>query len=778
MSLIPIESVPLDGGWIGLLFILVNGFLLSQVLIRNGADTTERVLLSIGLGFGLNFAVLILIGVFWEFTLFTIILTQVVILVTLVLSAVYRGWKPNFHSPLKGRNSNSKFRFNILTAVPVIVIGIFLIAAIHRTISLPATEWDSLAYGVNYAKIIFDKHGIPLIAGPSIGLEMSANYPAGVQLIAAYLYVLAGGANDFYFRILSPLFGLATMVATYKFATSASRNKTIAVFAVFTLGVLPSFWELFIQETYLMGLTFMLTLSAYFFFKAFNSEGGEAKKCEIAATLFCCFSALTSYIGLASFGLLLLYSINVKLSLKRFISLGALALFVVAPWYTRNIILLGNPIYPFFDIGKYLDPLLRSSTVQHFQNYTTIPLYFWISVLSKLGVGILIVVIAYLTFSKRKNQIAILPVRLQKSLVNIVPSFLQKNFLLIIPAYLLLAAMTIMAFHLPFQRYLLIAMPFSVVVFSAFIISFLTTRNSARYLAVPLISMIAVSSVFVLPYMNFSKPVARIGDDKWSYLIHVFEEADAWNWINKNTPRNARIATYDIKEYYIEREVVPLDGNESAQLYKTDSIDEAMDLLQGRGITCVLSAPWSGPTDPRMPNAYKWCVLTRYLGDSRYLPPVYVGQNGTTVYNVGPINEKAIYESFGRNEFAPPIKHVTVNLTVTNNTSPSIGKLYLPIPVDYRAGSMMFSVNSSHPVDVELWTGLIPAEAIANPSGEFAFINEWSSQPSKSSGVENPLFDWKIDRAGYFTFRIINNSTFADDFKVTLDLKFFNYWEL
>jgi hypothetical protein len=269
--------------------------------------------------------------------------------------------------------------------------------------------------------------------------------------------------------------------------------------------------------------------------------------------------------------------------------------------------------------------------------------------------------------------------------------------------------------------------------------------------------------------MNSAKPTARAGDDKWSYLIHVFEEADAWKWINENTPLDARIATYDIKEYYLERNTLQLDGNESAPLYEMDTIEEGINFLQERNVTHVLSVPWASPMDPRLPPAYKRCVLTRYLGDPRYLAPVYVGVNGTTVYQVGPIDEKTIYESFAQKEFAPPIKHVTINATVTNNS-----RLYMPLPVDYREGKMELSVNSYQSLEVELWTGLIPAEKIADPflSGEFIFVNK--------TWVENPSFKWQpIDRAGYFTFKIIDrDETLTEDFDITLDLRFSNYWEL
>jgi hypothetical protein len=759
MSLAPIESIPFDGGWIGLLFIFVNGFLLSYVLIGDGADKTERLMLSIGLGFGLNFAVLILIGVLWEFNLLTIILTQVILLLVLGVSAFYRGLRPKLRGVLSLPRNPIKHRVDILTVLVIVVIGTFLTAATYKNVSLPATEWDSLAYGVNYARIIFEKHSIPLIAGPSLGLEMAANYPPGVQLIGSFLYVFAGSANDFYFRILSPIFGLATIIATYKFAITPSRSRAIAVFAALTLSAIPLFWEPFIQETYFMALTYMLTLSAFFFFKAYESKSGNAKQYEIVGTLFGCFAALTSYIGLFSFGLLLLYAVNAKLSLKRFASLITLAALITIPWYARNIILLGNPIYPFFGIGKYLDPFLRNSTVQHFQGYSSVGIFFWLSIFGKLGIGILVVVIAYLTFSSRKNQLMGLPSYLQKTVGNNIPNYLQSKFLIILPSYLFLVGLTLMTMHIPFPRYLIIAFPCFAVVFSAAVKSLFNMHNVTRVLAVGLVFVVAISSVLVPLYMNYSKPAARIGDDEWAYLTHVFEEADAWKWINNNhnSPTDARIAMFDIKEYYIERDVMPLDGNESAPLYRMNSIEEAINFLQEERVTHILSVPWASPGDSRMPNAYKSSILTRYLGDPRYLPPIYVGANGTTVYSVGPIDEKEIYEAFARNGSAPPLKHVTLNLTLTNSNS-SNAKLCLPIPVDYRNGTLTLKVDGAD-LYIRLW----------NPQGEYVAPDKSTENQSK----------WSIDRAGYFTLTFPAEEVLTDDLNVTLDWTYSNpIWEL
>jgi hypothetical protein len=774
----PIVPIPIDGGWIGLALIFFEGLLLSYFLAKDGVDLTERLVLSISLGFGSTFAVMILIGILWEINLTTATIAQIVLLIILAVASVYRKWKTKAIDSLNIRKTRKVRHLRILAAVSIIVVSVYIIAAIYKSVALPATEWDSLAYGVNYAKIIFEKGSIPLIAGPSIGLEMSASYPPGVQLVAVTLYNFAGAANDFYYRILSPIFGIATIITTYKFALILSRDKTISIVAVLSLSVVPFFWELFVQETYFLGLILMMNLSAFFLFKAYDSDYAEGRKFEIIGTLLCGFSALISYIGLASFGLLFFYGVNRRASLKRFAWLTILFLTVVLPWYARNFLLLGNPIYPFLGIGEYLDPLLLSSTMQHFQNYATIPIYAWSIAIGKIGATLLALAIAYLTFSKQKNLLKILPLKLKKILLKSIPSYLQNNFFIIVLSYLLLIGILIMVIHLPFPRYIIIALPCSAIFFSIIIKSFFAMNNLTRAFAVTLILIVAISSSVVLPYMNSAKPTANPGDDKWSYLIHVFKEADAWKWINENTPLDVRIATYDIKEYYLERDILLLDGNESASLYRIDTIEEGIDFLQDKRIAYVLSVPWASPTDPRLPPAYKSCILTRYFGDPHYLPPVYVGANGATVYHVGPVDEKTIYEQFAQKEFAPPIKHVTINATATNNTHPYIGRLYMPLPVDYREGKLLLSVNSCRSLEVELWTGLIPTEIMAEPTEEFMFIEKWFIQSNNSSGFENQSFEWQINRAGYFTFRIIDREeTTPEDSSVTLDLKFYNYWE-
>ncbi len=738
-------SVPFDAGWIGLLFIFANGFLLSVILDRSKIGVIERLMLSLGLGFGVSFAVFIALAVLWTFSFLSVLIAEVTLLIALSVAAVLRGFR--IPSTFSQPRINVNIPRHLAQTILLVLIGFLGFFALYKTITLPATEWDSLAYGVTYAKIIFQNGNVPLIAGPSIGIEMSAAYPPGVQLTAASLYALAGTVNDFYYRLLSPIFSLATLLVTYKFAMLLTKNRTYSIFAVSALCAIPYFWELFIQETYLLALTFMLTASAFFFFKAYSVGSCGAKKYEVIGTLFCGFSALTSYIGLFSLGILLLYALHKKVSAKHTLLLTGLMLIVAAPWYLRNLVLLGNPIYPFLGVGKYLDPVLLGSTAHHFQQYNLLFDYGLISVLSKVGVGILVAAIAYLTFSKRRD------------------------FFMTLPYYLLLMCLIIMGFHVAFPRYLILALPALAVTLFYLIKTFCKSPKLSKAVLATFLALFILSSTLMLPYVDTVKPSPKAGENQSLYLSRIYEEGDAWVWINQNTPANARIATFDIKTYYIERAVMPLDGNESAPLYQLDSIEESMAFLEEHGVTYVLSVPWASPTDNRLPHAYTICPITPYLGDPRYLPPVFVGVNGTAIYHVGALDDETVYRAFAQRGMQPPTKNVTVNLTITNTTAP-VAEFYLPIPVDYRSGSMLASINSSRPVDVELWIGLATTCTGPSQSGYTEMVDEWRIQGGSGS-VSNSSFVWQVDKAGYFVFRVVDaQGDCVGAFNVTVNLRF------
>jgi hypothetical protein len=741
-----IESFPLDWGWLGFVFIFINGFLLSFGLINKEVGVLERLLLTIGLGFGVTFMVMIVVGVLWQITLTTILLSQLILLSFFGGVALRRGLRlPHFDLEPKNLQLTKQ---HLLQIVLIAIIGVLAFAALYAALSLPPTEWDSLAYGVNYAKIIFQDRHIPLIAGPSIGIEMSASYPPGMQLTATFLYGFAGNANDFYYRLLSPIFSIATLLVVYKFAQQITKTRTASVFAVSALTLTPFFWELFIQETYLMALTFMLTMSAYFFYKAYITKTGDPQNYEVLGSLFCGFTALTSYIGLFGLGVPLLYALHKRLGLKRFAGLVSVALLVVFPWYLRNLVLLGSPVYPFAGIGKYLDPLLHSSTSLHFRNYLLLPLYAWTSTACKVGVVLLIVGVVFFTLSKRR-----------------------KDFPLALTLCLLLVSISLMAFYVAFPRYLAIALPMSAVFFGFAINALPKKRRLSQIGSAVFIALVVIGSAVMFPYINSVKPSAAAGESREQYISSIYQEGNAWQWINQNTPANTKIASYDIKEYYLNRMLFPLDGGEAAPLYYMDSIQEALQFLTDNGVGYVLSAPWASPMDERLPPAYTWCIITRYLGDVDYLPPVFVDANGTAVYHVGTLNYTDINQGFAEKGMVAPLRHQTVNLTIPNTTDIHVAACNISFPVDYRNGSItvsVVSVNSTN-LDLQLWNEIIPPDQIQKPVTAFPDGNYQIANSDFESS-----FTWHIDQAGYFTIRVLYpDKIMSEPLGITLDILFY-----
>jgi hypothetical protein len=772
------ESVPLDWGWAGFIFIFANGFLLSCIILNKKNGILDRLLVTVGLGFGLTFVGMILMGVLWQLTLPYVLAAEMGLLVVLGILAVKRGLKIPHYTLAPDVQIK---KHHLVHAVLISIIVVLAFAAIYDALSLPPTEWDSLAYGVNYAKIIYQNSHIPLIAGPSIGIEMSAPYPPGMQLSATFLYVFAGSANDFYYRVLSPIFSLATLLVVYKFARQLTQNRTAAIFAASALTLIPYFWQLMIQDTYLMSLTFMLSMSGYLFYKAYNAKTGESVNFEILGILFCGFAALTSYIGLLAFGVPIIYAVHKRVGLKKIAVLFGLGALVVLPWYLRNLVLLGNPFYPFLG-GKYLDPLLHSSTSQSFQQYLQLPEFALISTLCKIAAVLLVVGIVFFTFSKKR-----------------------RDFPLTLTLYFLLVGITLMAFYVAFPRYIIIALP-TAAVFFGFAISLAPKKgvSSAELLLSPskfkrtkakllntvqyprvcvfFIVLVVVTSAVMLPFcVNIVKPSApplndrKEGYNRADYITSFFEEGIAWKWINENTTANKKIATFDIKEYYLNRTLFLLDGKEAAPLYRMNNITDALAFLADNGVEYVLSVSWAALGDIRMPKAYDECIITHYFGDPDYLPRVFDTDTGVTVYHVGAIPELEMNQLLNQKENGIPIfaylwNH-TIDLSAPNTTN--VTACYITLPVDWRTKNITVSVDYSPRVELEFYNDKIPNDQLQNIDLKKNYMIA-KSEVNNDPRISHSFFTWYIDQGGYFTIRVIDrfgNFT-VDEPYVNLNIQF------
>ncbi|MEM2379360.1 MAG: hypothetical protein QXJ66_06240 [Candidatus Methanomethylicia archaeon] len=747
--------------FIGLFIILTIGYVFSLILLPE-SSIIQRIITMLGLGLGINAALFIILGIFMIFTTFNAIIIQFTFLLIAFIILSRRSYV--LHIDFRMKVGNIKIpKYNFATIIMITITIGFIFFILYPLIVTPVIEWDSLVYGINYAKVIFENSGIPLIAGPSIGKEMSFNYPPGHQVLVAYLFNLTNDPDEFYYRFLASIVVIGVILATYELSKALLCNQYQSLLAVITLcGIIILYWDQ--TENYNIYITFFSTSSMLFIIKALSLEfeDEKMKNFNIIITLFCSFAGLISYIGVPLIGMMIIMHLIIfrRISFKRLIYHLLLSLIIMSPFYMRNLLLLGNPFYPMLGIGKYLDQTLYKSAIQHFKNYfilTNINIDYLIK--SCLWVPALFYLITFTT-----NDLSKLKLRDSE--------YYWLRILLY--SYPLLIPLAAFLFHAPFPRYFLMAYPIFTVLLSK-ILPLNSIKQSLMEKIISTIILLAIIGFSVLTITS-SKSVV-IFEDKVDYIVTHYEDAVIWKWINVNTQENDVIATYEIREYYINRKIMLLDGYTAIPLYKMADINEALEYLHQHGVKYVLSVPWASPQDIRMPPAYDWLIITKYFGNHSLLPPVYIAPNGATIYSIKSMSEEELFKTFSKYNLVPPLKKLKLNITILNITQPPSGRIYLPIPCDYARGQIHVWVNSSNKlVSIELWEGIINLNV----------INWWEKYNVKSRspplsiglGAKNPELIWNIDKGGYLTLMIVAWEPIAHPFNVTVNIEFYNKWEI
>jgi hypothetical protein len=233
-----------------------------------------------------------------------------------------------------------------------------------------------------------------------------------------------------------------------------------------------------------------------------------------------------------------------------------------------------------------------------------------------------------------------------------------------------------------------------------------------------------------------------------------------------------------------------------------DNIGEAMQFLKNNGVGYILSVPWASPMDDRLPPAYTRCIITRYLGDPDYFPPLFVdGGNGTAVYHVGALNvteinqmfaEKGVVEGLAAPLIAP-LKYQNVTLIISkasNPQDPQVAACYMPFPVDYRKGNItvtIVSINCTTHLDLQLWKGIIPADQLPLPYPDETDNRFIVANSPVTDDFNNPMsnLSWQgkdnegIDTPGYFIIRVLDrNEAHNQPIEVTLDIRFYSFYDL
>ncbi|MEM3357313.1 MAG: glycosyltransferase family 39 protein, partial [Candidatus Bathyarchaeia archaeon] len=335
--------------------ILILGLLSAHALLVGEKDTLVKLLSVLGLGAGLTGLITIILGIFG--VLYQIPLnTAILLLCCGFLFCVFRKHKgqrkPSAREFLKAWLAIIKLRPSNLRAwlLPCVAVSVIFFLCFYHALLTVIMHWDATVYHAVMSIIMYNNHGIPVIAGPSIGIQMSANFPPLFSALGAFYYIQMGLIEDFYLRAIPPVMGVLTVLATYKIGETLA-GKRYGLIAALLLAMTPLFFRYSIYATSYSTLTFFGTATVMFLFLAMKKA---ENRYWAMSGIFYGFALLTSYLAmyLAPFLIIALAAVLIRkrwgitASTKIFLLLVLPALLIGGVWYTRNFVLLGNPVYP------------------------------------------------------------------------------------------------------------------------------------------------------------------------------------------------------------------------------------------------------------------------------------------------------------------------------------------------------------------------------------------------------------------------------------------------
>ena len=228
-------------------------------------------------------------------------------------------------------------KFNNLNKYAKLTIIVLLIAIIIRfyLVAISTVSGDACWY-FSVSKFIGDHNQIPLFQ--SLGRDEPFSAPPLFHIVASVFYQLFGNIG---LKLIAPLFGSLTLIVSY-LILKKFLNEKASFYAILFISFIPISIDYSVLGYVESMLTFFITLSIYF---ALNSRFLIS---GIAAGL----AILTKYNGIFVIPVLLYIAYNhgnKKNLIKNYLAITLIPGIVGIPWFIRNWILLGNPVWPFLN---------------------------------------------------------------------------------------------------------------------------------------------------------------------------------------------------------------------------------------------------------------------------------------------------------------------------------------------------------------------------------------------------------------------------------------------
>ena len=221
-------------------------------------------------------------------------------------------------------------------------------AIFWHAVFLPETYWDSLILYLGYARMTFFEHAFPFKAEGQVGIGLGANYPHLFSTYGAMASMAFGHWTDLHQRFAAPLAGLASCALVYE---TVRRTTGLALAAAAATLVFRAVPHGIAYSTYASDYAFaILFMAAFCLLVRLYVERPSTRNLAALALLNACAMQLNFLMGILwlPYGLLVLARFWQGPKWSLLLAITLLGSVASSPWYIRNWVLTGNPVYAFF----------------------------------------------------------------------------------------------------------------------------------------------------------------------------------------------------------------------------------------------------------------------------------------------------------------------------------------------------------------------------------------------------------------------------------------------
>jgi 4-amino-4-deoxy-L-arabinose transferase-like glycosyltransferase len=251
----------------------------------------------------------------------------------------------------------------VCRALLLLAMLIFILKAVHAL--APPVSYDALMYHLVAPQKMLEAGRV---------VPFPENWPANCPLTIQILFSIGLGFQGGSFaRLLHLSLGIILLYAVYRSGRSL-HSHNVGIFAVLILigiPILPS-WASWAYADMGWAIFELLTFIALLYWSR-NHE----KAWLYLAALCGGLSAGTKYLGLSAVGIGVIFIVLVllrqgwKTTISTTFRFGLTATVVASPWYIKNLLLMGNPFFPFIFGGEGWDSARVDLLVRYHQSFGT-----------------------------------------------------------------------------------------------------------------------------------------------------------------------------------------------------------------------------------------------------------------------------------------------------------------------------------------------------------------------------------------------------------------------